>query len=377
MKIWTKAAAAALILALCMAVPAVADENAEFYLVAPADSMNRELAVRLLAAPGAEVRDEMTFSTPVNRVTAAGAALVLPRTEGMWVTVDYLLDSDRDGVYELFGPEDGGPGGDSLTGGDTLVPWNGSGVPLPAEEPVSLSAAALLAGGQAYLARLGLTAEDPWGELLYMARLWQADGEESDCFYLILYENGLPTAGAADFRDVEPGSWYYSAVDYVASRGLMAGTGADTFAPDVQLTRAMLAQILYAMNGRSQEAAADFADVAAGSWYAAAANWAQARGIMQGVGGGRFAPDRLLTREQLALILYQYTGGAGREGEPLSACTDAGSVSPWAEPAVEWAVANGLLSPRSSGKLDPAGAVTRGECAAVLRRLDQLLAAED
>ena len=98
MKIWTKAAAAALILALCMAVPAVADENAEFYLVAPADSMNRELAVRLLAAPGAEVRDEMTFSTPVNRVTAAGAALVLPRTEGMWVTVDYLLDRDRDGV---------------------------------------------------------------------------------------------------------------------------------------------------------------------------------------------------------------------------------------------------------------------------------------
>ena len=376
MKIWTKATAAALILALCLAIPAAASENAEFYLTPPADSMNRELAVRLLDAPGAEVRDEVTFSTPVNRMTAAGAAIALPRTEGMWVTVDYLLDSDRDGVYELFGPEDGGPGGDSLVDGDVLLPWGGGGVPLPAGQPISLSAAALLAGGEAYLARLGLTAEDPWGELLYMVRLWQADGEESDCFYLILYESGLPTAGAADFRDVEPGSWYYSAVDYVTSRGLMAGTGADTFAPDVQLTRAMLAQILYAISGRPQGAEGSFSDVAPDSWYAAAANWAQAQGIMQGVGGGRFAPDRLLTREQLALILYQYTGGAGREGEPLSACTDAGSISAWAEPAAEWAVANGLLSLRSSGKLDPAGAVTRGECAAVLRRLDQLLAAD-
>ncbi len=376
MKIWTKATAAALILALCLAIPAAASENAEFYLTPPADSMNWELAVRLLDAPGAEVRDEVTFSTPVNRMTAAGAAIALPRTEGMWVTVDYLLDSDRDGVYELFGPEDGGPGGDSLANGDVLLPWGGDGVPLPAGQPISLSAAALLAGGEAYLARLGLTAEDPWGELLYMVRLWQADGEESDCFYLILYESGLPTAGAADFRDVEPGSWYYSAVDYVTSRGLMAGTGADTFAPDVQLTRAMLAQILYAISGRPQGAEGSFSDVAPDSWYAAAANWAQAQGIMQGVGGGRFAPDRLLTREQLALILYQYTGGAGREGEPLSACTDAGSISAWAEPAAEWAVANGLLSLRSSGKLDPAGAVTRGECAAVLRRLDQLLAAE-
>ena len=165
MKTWTKAAAAALILALCIAAPAVA-AGGQFYLSGTTDSLNQEIAVHLLTAPGAEARDELFFSTPVNRMTAAGAAYVLPQTEGMWVTVDYLLDADGDGEYDLIGPEDGGPSGDSLTGGDTLVPWNGSGVPLPAEEPVSLSAAALLAGGQAYLARLGLTAEDPWGELL-------------------------------------------------------------------------------------------------------------------------------------------------------------------------------------------------------------------
>ena len=376
MKPWTKAAAAALILALCLAIPVGAGESAEFYLSGTADSMNRELAVRLLPTPGAEVRDELTFSTPVNRMTASGSAYVLPRTEGMWVTVDYLTDSDRDGVYDLIGPEDGGPGGDSLTEGDVLLPWSGVGFPLAAGRTLRLSAAALAAGGQAYLARLGQSADDPWGELLYMVRLWQPDGEESDCFYLLLYRDGLPAASAAGFRDVEPGSWYYSAVDYAASRGLMAGTGADTFGPDVRLTRAMLAQILYAINGRPPQEDAGFSDVAAESWYAGAANWAQAQGVMQGVGQGRFAPDRLLTREQLALILYQYTGGAGQMGESLSACTDAGAVSAWAEPAVEWAVANGLLSASGSGRLDPAGAVTRGECAAVLRRLDQVMGTE-
>ena len=375
MKTWPKAIAAALILALCIAAPAKA-AGGQFYLSGTTDSLNQEIAVHLLTAPGAEARDELSFSTPVNRMTAASAAYVLPQMTGMWVTVDYLVDADGDGEYDLIGPEDGSPGGDSLSAAGALLPWSGSPIPLSAGGMLRLSGETLLAGGQSYLTRTGLKTDDPYGAMLYMVQLWDADGEESDCFYLRLYQNEIPAQCAADFRDVAPGSWYYSAVDYVANRGLMAGTGTDTFSPGRELTRAMLAQILYAMNGRPQAEDAGFADVAADSWYAGAANWADARGIMRGVGRNKFGPDQLLTREQLALILYQYTQGAGETGDGLPGCTDAEEISAWAEPAVEWAVANGLLSLRSSGRVNPAGTVTRGECAAVLRRLDQLMEAE-
>ena len=77
-----------------------------------------------------------------------------------------------------------------------------------------------------------------------MVQVWDADGQESDCFYLRLYEGALPDLCAGDLQDIEPGNWYYGAVDYVLSKGLMSGTGDSRFSPEQCLSRAMLAQIL-------------------------------------------------------------------------------------------------------------------------------------
>lgn len=376
MKRWTKAAALALVFLLCLTAPAAASGAVQFYLTGQADSLNQEIKVNLRPGAGQAVQNTLSFSTPVNRMTMGSAAYVVPQQAGTWVTVDYLNDLNGDGAYDLVTDDAGTPSGDSLTGADSLTAWSGIPVVLEMGKSLRISAETLLTGGRAYLARTGTYLEDKdlYSGLLYMVQVWDADGQESDCFYLRLYEDALPDLCAGDLQDIEPGSWYYGAVDYVVSKGLMSGTGDSRFSPEQCLSRAMLAQILYTMNGRPVSGGADFTDVAADSWYAGAVSWADEQGLMHGVSAGRFAPEAQLTREQLALILYQYAQGGGKPGVALKAYQDSGAVSAWARPAVEWAVANGLISGRENGRLDPGGAVTRAEFAAVLRRLEQMSA---
>lgn len=376
MKRWTKAAALALVLLVCLTVPAAASGTVQFYLTGQADSLNQEIKVDLHPGAGQAVQNTLSFSTPVNRMTMGSAAYVVPQQAGTWVTVDYLTDLNGDGAYDLVTDDAGTPSGDSLTGADSLTAWSGTPVVLETGKSLRISAETLLTGGRTYLTRTGTNLEDKdlYAGLLYMVQVWDADGQESDCFYLRLYEGALPDLCAGDLQDIEPGSWYYGAVDYVLSKGLMSGTGDSRFSPEQCLSRAMLAQIIYAMNGRPASGGADFIDVAADSWYAGAVSWADEQGLMHGVSAGRFAPEAQLTREQLALILYQYMQGGGKPGIALKTYQDSGAVSSWARPAVEWAVANGLISGHGNGRLDPGGAVTRAEFAAVLRRLEQMSA---
>lgn len=376
MKRWTKAAALALVFLLCLTAPAAASGAVQFYLTGQADSLTQEIKVNLHPGAGQAVQNTLSFSTPVNRMTMGSAAYVVPQQAGTWVTVDYLTDLNGDGAYDLVTDAAGTPSGDSLTGADSLTAWSGTPVVLEKGKSLRISAETLLTGGRAYLTRIGTDLEDKdlYAGLLYMVQVWDADGQESDCFYLRLYEGALPDLCAGDLQDIEPGSWYYGAVDYVVSKGLMSGTGDSRFSPEQCLSRAMLAQILYTMNGRPVSGGADFIDVAADSWYAGAVSWADEQGLMHGVSAGRFAPEAQLTREQLALILYQYAQGSGKPGIALKTYQDSGAVSAWARPAVEWAVANGLISGHGNGRLDPGGAVTRAEFAAVLRRLEQMSA---
>ena len=121
MKRWTKAAALALVLLVCLTVPAAAGGAVQFYLTGQADSLNQEIKVDLRPGAGQAVQNTLSFSTPVNRMTMGSAAYVVPQQAGTWVTVDYLTDLNGDGAYDLVTDDAGTPSGDSLTGADSLT----------------------------------------------------------------------------------------------------------------------------------------------------------------------------------------------------------------------------------------------------------------
>ena len=171
------------------------------------------------------------------------------------------------------------------------------------------------------------------------------------------------------FADVPASAWYYDAVEYVYENGLMSGVSGGRFAPDDTLTRAMLVQTLYAMEGRPASASAGFADVASGDWYASAVNWAAANGVVSGVSETGFGPNNALTREQLALILYrfaQYKGYDVTGTSDLAAYADGSSVSGWAAEAMGWAVDAGLISGVGGNQIAPTGTASRAQVAQIL-----------
>ena len=176
---------------------------------------------------------------------------------------------------------------------------------------------------------------------------------------------GLP------FTDVTSGDWFYDAVAYMYDKGMMEGTTDTTFAPAMNLTRSMIAQVLYNLEERPEApGAAGFPDVAAGAWYADAVNWAAARGIVKGYDTGAFGPEDSVTREQLAAILYRYAQAKGYDttqgGMAVREFSDSASISDWAQTAMSWAVNAQVLSGKGNGVLDPQGTATRAEVAQML-----------
>lgn len=154
------------------------------------------------------------------------------------------------------------------------------------------------------------------------------------------------------FNDVAAGSWYADAVKNVVNKGLMAGTGKDTFAPDNQVTRAMMWTVLARLDGKDVSGAS--------TWYAKAMTWA----IEKGVSDGTF-PANSITREQLATMLWRAAGSPEAKGA-LTNFNDATSVSSWATQAMTWAVEQGLISGMGDGALNPQGNATRAQLAVIL-----------
>ena len=182
-------------------------------------------------------------------------------------------------------------------------------------------------------------------------------------------EGGQSQTPQTTFMDVPASAWYYDAVEYVYENGLMSGVSGGWFAPNDTLTRAMLVQTLYAMEGRPAAASAGFADVASGDWYASAVNWAAANGVVSGVSETGFGPNNALTREQLALILYrfaQYKGYDVTGTSDLTAYADGSSVSGWAAEAMSWAVNAGLISGVGGNQIAPTGTASRAQVAQIL-----------
>lgn len=174
------------------------------------------------------------------------------------------------------------------------------------------------------------------------------------------------------FRDVQAGDWFADAVTYVVKQNLMRGTGEETFSPGAVMTRAMLVQILYNLEGQPKVGDSGFADVPSGMWYHDAVAWAVENQITTGYSAAKFGPQDPVTREQLAVFLFRYAVSKGLHEvtleERLSGFVDGNAVSPFAVQALNWAVSQGFIGGRDDGTLDPQGQATRAEAAAILMR---------
>ena len=174
------------------------------------------------------------------------------------------------------------------------------------------------------------------------------------------------------FPDVTEGDWFYDAVRYAYETGLMDGVGDNLFAPNSETTRAQLVTILYRLEGEPEvSGTSGFSDVAAGIWYTDAVAWAAENGIVNGVSDTEFAPGDDITREQLAAILYRYAAYQGydvSQRADLSGFGDASSIRPYAQEALSWASAQGLVLGFEDGSLRPQGTASRAQIAAVLMR---------
>lgn len=183
------------------------------------------------------------------------------------------------------------------------------------------------------------------------------------------------TVQSMPFSDVSLGSWYYDAVEYVYEGGLMQGTSSTTFQPNVTTTRAMIVQILYNKEGKPASSySGTFTDVTDGKWYTPAVEWAALQGIVTGNGNGTFNPNGNVTREQMAIMLYNYAVYAGYDTSvrgDTSAFSDSDQIHDWAADAMSWAVGMGVLK-GSSGKLNPQSGATRAEIAQVLTNFETI-----
>jgi hypothetical protein len=172
--------------------------------------------------------------------------------------------------------------------------------------------------------------------------------------------------------DVSANAWYYKAVSFVAARDISTGTGNGKFSPNSGFTRGMLVTILYRLENEPEVVSDSlFRDVASGIWYSDAVTWAFNNGMVLGYGNGSFGPDDSITREQMVQMLYNYARSKGYDITAVNGLdnfVDSDDISDWADEALSWAVANGIMNGKGNDILDPKGVVTRAETAAILMR---------
>lgn len=178
---------------------------------------------------------------------------------------------------------------------------------------------------------------------------------------------------SAPFTDVDTAKWYHLSVDYVLTHKMMNGVSSRAFAPNANLTRGMLVQILYNLEGKPKGTAASFSDVQADAWYAEAVGWAASNKVVTGYVDGTFRPNAAVTREQAAAILYRYAQSKGidvsvGENTNILSYVDVQQASEYAIPALQWAVGAGVLNGKNGGRLAPTGTATRAEIAAIMQR---------
>lgn len=185
--------------------------------------------------------------------------------------------------------------------------------------------------------------------------------------------NGGELCPSAHLTDVELNAWYHEAVDYVVEHGIMAGVSATAFQPNGSLTRGQVVQILHNLEGKPEETAeAPFTDTA-GHWALEAIAWAAQNNVVAGYDDGTFGPEKLVTREEFAQMMYNYAKFKGYDltaGGDLTQFPDAGAISDWAETALSWANGKSLINGHDNGTIDPQGNTTRAQAASIMKNFD-------
>ena len=188
-----------------------------------------------------------------------------------------------------------------------------------------------------------------------------------------------PVTGDKWFNDVKSGDWFYNDVKYVFDNGLFTGTSEDTFSPDEPMTRAMIVTVLWRMAGADKMSVilpSPFDDVANGQWYSAAVAWAAANNIVNGIGGGLFAPDAEITRQDLTVMIMRYIEFIKYEyvvTEEYRLFADEDEIVGYAKNAIQVLNKLGIINGKGNNAIDPQGKATRAEVAAMLHRFSELV----
>lgn len=187
------------------------------------------------------------------------------------------------------------------------------------------------------------------------------------------FVNAVYTTKVVVFEDVSISGWYYDAVDFVTTKGLMGGVSSTKFAPNDQITRAMFITMLYRLDNEPNVSRVVYKDVPADSWYADAVSWASKKNIANGVSKDNFAPDAYITREQLVTILYRFAKYKNKSTAAdkfnIKSFIDNNEVAEYAVDPMNWAIENNLISGTSEIKLSPGNVATRAQAAMILQRL--------
>ena len=212
-------------------------------------------------------------------------------------------------------------------------------------------------------------------ETEYNIVIYDDDGIYYEGTFVLTEQEDIPEAS---FIDVMASDWYYNAVNYCVAKGLVSGIGNNRFGPGLSVTRAQVAQILYALEGKpAVEKEGNFPDVPSGKWYSDAVNWAANSSVMSGYTTGSFLPNAGITRQQFMATIYKYVKlknyDATRSGD-ISGFMDVTDVTAYAVPAMQWAVGHHVMSGTEDHKLMPKAATTRAEMAVILASFDQNIA---
>ena len=212
-------------------------------------------------------------------------------------------------------------------------------------------------------------------ETEYNIVIYDDDGIYYEGTFVLTEQEDIPEAG---FTDVKATDWYYNAVNYCAAKGLASGIGNNRFGPSYVVTRAQTAQILYALEGKpAVTKSGNFPDVPSGKWYSNAINWAANNGVMKGYTTGNFLPNAGITRQQFMATIYNYVKlknyDAARSGD-ISGFKDINDVTPYAVPALQWAVGHHVMDGTEDHRLMPKATTSRAEMAVILASFDRNIA---